>query len=35
MMKLNMEYFFMITLSLMKYTEHCCQLLRWEVANKT
>ena len=34
-MKLNMEYFVMITLSLLKYTEHYCQLLMWEVANKT
>ena len=35
MMKLNMEYFVMVTQSLMKYTEHYCQLLGWEVANKT
>lgn len=33
-MKLNMEYFVVITLSLIKYTEHHCQLLSLEVANK-
>lgn len=25
----------MVTPSLMKYTEHYCQVLGWEVANKT